>query len=82
MSEGIAHGVYTPAASRHQPAYGDGRLASEPPAKADEHLQRVTHLSLARAIFAPVVAAYVVAAYVIYRVVGGLLLSATRSAHP
>ena len=73
MSEGIAHGGYAPPARRHQPAYGDGQLAYESPAKADEYLQRVTHLSLALAIFAPVVAAYVVAAYAIYRVVGGLL---------
>lgn len=73
MSEGIAHGGHAPAASRYQPAYGDGQLAYAPPAKADEHLQRVTHLSLALAIFVPVVVAYVGAAYGIYRVVGGLV---------
>ena len=73
MSEGIAHGGYAPPARRQQPAYGDGQLAYESPAKADEHLQRVTHLGLALAILAPVVAAYVAAAYGIYRVVGGLV---------
>ena len=73
MSEGIAHGGYAQAARRHQPAYGDGQLDYESRAKAHEHLQRVTHLSLALAIFVPVVAAYVAAAYGIYRVVGGLL---------
>jgi hypothetical protein len=66
MSEGIAHGGYAPRPSSSQPAYGDGRLAYEPPAKGEEHLDRERHAALAVAIFGPVAVAYAATAYGFY----------------
>jgi hypothetical protein len=68
MSEGIAHGGYAPRPSSSQPAYGVGRLAYEPPPKAEEHLDGSSHAALVVAIFAPVVAFYGALTYGLYRV--------------
>lgn len=69
MSEELTHGGYTPAPSRHQPAYGDGRLAHDEPATIDEHMDRPLHATFAVSIFVPVLAAYLALGYGVYRAV-------------
>lgn len=66
MSEGIPYGAHAPTPSRSQAAYGEGRLAYEEPAKAEENLDRGAELGLAFAILGPVIAAYGAAAYGLY----------------
>ena len=67
MSERAAESGYAPVASRHQPAYGDGRLAYEEAAKSEEHIDRLPHAMLAVTVFASVLAAYLTAGYGVYR---------------
>ena len=73
MSEGLAHAEYASTARRRQPAYGDGRLAYEEPAKGEEHLDGRTQATLAVAICAPVVAAYAAAVYGVYLALAAIL---------
>jgi multisubunit Na+/H+ antiporter MnhC subunit len=67
MSERAAENGYARGATRHQPAYGDGRLAYEEAAKGEEHIDRLPHAMLAVTISASVLAAYLTAAYGVYR---------------
>jgi hypothetical protein len=73
MSEGIAYGDHASPTTRTQPTYGEGRLSYEPPPKVQEQLGRRSHMALAVAIFAPVVAAYGVAAYGLYLAANAVL---------
>jgi len=70
-SEGLAYSERLIAPARG-PAYGEGQLAHEPPAKVVETLERRTHWVIALAIFTPVAAAYGAILYGFYIAAGAL----------
>ena len=71
-SKGLAYSEPLVAPQR-TPAYGEGQLGyEEPSAEVEEQLGRRVHLSLALAIFAPVVAAYGAIGYGLYLAAGAI----------